>query len=76
MKVCDQCEAPVPEYSNQCPRCGGMLMRGPSASAPRSQPAIFKILKWLLIGLPVAAVVGAIAVLWILNSLGPMPSFG
>lgn len=80
MKVCDQCEAPVLEYSSQCPHCGGMLMRGPPAAESRSQPVIFKVLKWLLIGLPialvVAAVVGAIAVLWILNSLGPMPSFG
>lgn len=80
MKVCDQCEAPIPEYSSQCPHCGGILMRGLPADESRSQPVLFKVLKWLLIGLPIAAVIalviGAGVVLWILHALGPMPSFG
>lgn len=76
MKICDQCEAPVPEYDLHCPRCGGMLMRGPQAPAARSRPLLFKVLKWLFIGLAIALVLGGVALLLILNSLGPMPSFG
>lgn len=75
MKICDQCEVPVPEYGTQCPHCGGMLMRAPEV--PAAPPLLlFKVLKWLFIGLAVLATLGAGTVLLILNSLGPMPSFG
>lgn len=76
MQICDQCEAPVPAYGTQCPHCGGQLMRGPDLPAAAGQPLLFKVLKWLFIGLAVMAALGAGAVLLILNSLGPMPSFG
>ncbi|ALQ04372.1 MULTISPECIES: hypothetical protein [Pseudomonas] len=47
------------------------------AHAPRSQPSKGqKILKWVLIGIVVAVLAAVAAVMWILHSLGPMPSFG
>jgi flagellar basal body-associated protein FliL len=47
------------------------------AHAPRSLPSKGqKILKWVLIGIVVAVLAAVAAVMWILHSLGPMPSFG
>ncbi|WP_156330592.1 hypothetical protein ACNT2N_22960 [Pseudomonas thivervalensis] len=45
--------------------------------APRSQPSKgLKILKWVLISMVVAVLAAVAVVVWIFNSLGPMPSFG
>ena len=76
MNICDQCDIPLPVHGLQCPHCGGMLMRTPLPPASSGSSRLFKVLKWLFIGLAALALLGTGAVLLILNSLGPMPSFG
>ncbi|MBC9249974.1 hypothetical protein A9179_06755 [Pseudomonas alcaligenes] len=76
MKICDQCEAPVPTHGTLCPHCGGLLMRVPEVAGAARPSRLFKVLKWLCITLALLALLAVGTVLLILNSLGPMPSFG
>ncbi|WP_339101732.1 hypothetical protein [Pseudomonas sp. G166] len=77
MKICDQCTSLILDDNAACPRCAEEMRHTVEALAPRSQPSKApKILKWLLIGFVVAVLAAVAAVIWILHSLGPMPSFG
>lgn len=77
MKICDQCETFVFERDSQCPECGGRVLRQAEALAPPSgSSTLGKVLKWLFIGLAGVIAAGVLAVVVILNSLGPMPSMG
>ncbi|MBO1536725.1 hypothetical protein [Pseudomonas sp. OA65] len=44
--------------------------------APGASSKGLKILKWVLISIVVAVLAAVAVVVWIFNSLGPMPSFG
>ncbi|MDU9032908.1 hypothetical protein [Pseudomonas corrugata] len=77
MKICDQCRSLILDDNAACPRCAEQMRLTVEALAPRSRPPVLpKVLKWLFIGVTVAVLVAAAAITWILNSLGPMPSFG
>lgn len=77
MKICDQCRNLILEDNAACPRCAEEMRLTVEALAPRSKPPVLpKVLKWLFIGVVVAVLVVAAVITWILNSLGPMPSFG
>lgn len=77
MRICDQCRCVIFEDHGTCPRCAEEMRLTVEALAPKSKPPLgMKILKWLLIGLTVVALVIAAVITWLLNSLGPMPSFG
>ncbi|MBD0685983.1 hypothetical protein CGA22_15775 [Pseudomonas sp. PSB18] len=77
MKNCDQCRSLILDDNAACPRCAEEMRLTVETLAPRSKPPVLpKVLKWLFIGVVVVVLVGAAAITWILNSLGPMPSFG
>ena len=77
MKICDQCRAVIFHENAPCPRCFEEKRLALQALAPKPvQPKWLKIAKWLLIGLLVAVLAAAAGITWLLNSLGPMPSFG
>lgn len=77
MKICDQCRSVIPDEIAACPRCAEKLRLSEEAFALTSQPSKgLKILKWVFISMVVAVLAAVAAVMWILHSLGPMPSFG
>lgn len=77
MTNCEQCGSLLPYDTAACPRCAGEIHYTVEAHTPRSQPSKGrKILKWVLISIVVAVLAAVAAVMWILHSLGPMPSLG
>ncbi|SDB32789.1 hypothetical protein [Pseudomonas sp. NFACC13-1] len=77
MKICDQCRSVILDEDAACPRCAEKMRLSEEALALTSQPSKgLKILKWVCISMVVAVLAAVAAVMWILHSLGPMPSFG
>lgn len=77
MKICDQCRSVILDENTACPRCAEKMRLSEEALALTSQPSKgLKILKWVFISMVVAVLAAVAAVMWILHSLGPMPSFG
>ncbi|SDA38216.1 hypothetical protein SAMN03159443_00127 [Pseudomonas sp. NFACC15-1] len=77
MKICDQCRSVILDEDAACPRCAEKMRLSEEALALTSQPSKgLKILKWVFISMVVAVLAAVAAVMWILHSLGPMPSFG
>ncbi|SFW47842.1 MULTISPECIES: hypothetical protein [Pseudomonas] len=77
MKICDQCRSVISDENAACPRCAEKMRRSEEALALTSQPSKgLKILKWVFISTVVAVLAAVAVVVWIFNSLGPMPSFG
>jgi hypothetical protein len=71
MKICDQCGFLIFEHNAPCPRCAEEERLAREALAPQPKPSrLWKVLKWLLIGLVVAALAATAAITWILNSFG------
>ncbi|MBC3365996.1 hypothetical protein [Pseudomonas sp. SWRI154] len=76
MKNCEYCGALVLADDGACKRCSEAMRLMAEAPAPSGPSRGLKILKWLLVGLLVAVLVAVAGIIWVLNTLGPMPSFG
>lgn len=77
MKNCDHCGTLILEDNGECPFCAEAMSHAVETFAPSAGPPKWlKVVKWLFIGLLAAVLIAVAAVTWILNSLGPMPSFG
>ena len=71
MRICDQCGFRIFQHNAPCPRCAEESRLAQEALAPEPKSSRWpKILKWLLVGLTVAALAATLAIAWILNSFG------
>ena len=71
MKHCDQCGFLIFEHNAPCPRCAEAAWIAQQALAPQPRPSrLWKVLKWLLVGVLVTALVAGAVITWVLNSFG------
>lgn len=76
MTNCEHCGYLLLDDTAVCPRCAGEMTFPVEPLAPGAPSKGLKILKWVLISIVVAVLAAVAVVVWIFNSLGPMPSFG